>query len=177
MIGKEYFGASGAPAVHKDGYARIDMEYDERDNVRMMSFRDAAGKPICPSVSIHGVCHIRYAHVDGLEVDRWYLNASGKPIQSGEYSHVRSRYDERRRLVEEGFFFGESVPENVTGYAHTTYVYDERNRVLKVEKVDPKLVSPPLHDGPTAHSKFPPSIPGGSETTTEAVPSEKRPPR
>ena len=45
MIETAYFDEQGRPTRHKDGYARLTKQYDERGNQIEEAYFDEAGKP------------------------------------------------------------------------------------------------------------------------------------
>ena len=133
-IENTWLGLDDKPTVRPaEGYATYRKDYDERGNVRRITYFDANDTPCLHKDGNHG-CEAKYDNLN-REIENTWLGFDGKPIvRSGEgYATNRKEYDERGDLRRMTYFDTDGKPcLHKDGNHGWEAEYDERGREVKM---------------------------------------------
>lgn len=158
-----YFGPSGEPVNHPDGYAVRQRRFDAKGRVVQIALTGEDGKPVpwAPlrklSYDQHGrETELAYLDADGKppanreafrrtayddrdnEVRVWLLDAGRKPVVGKDkYAEYRLQYNEDDQPVEKAYFGPNGEPTAaIDKYARAVFTYDAAGKRSRTEFFD-----------------------------------------
>lgn len=145
-----YFDARDNPVAIRDGYARIELDYDDGGREKSRQFLDRDGHPATcqagyarversydalgnevsrrfydrmgkPTLHKDGYAGARYVWRNGHVFETTYLDRTGSPaVRTGGYAQVRVTRDQRGHVKEWAVFMPDGTRAYFNGYAYLT---------------------------------------------------------
>ena len=143
-------GEGGTPVVATAGWAIKKTTYDDRDEATEETLSGARSEPV---VGTGGWAVHRIRHDDfGDVIEESFFDAAHQatPLRDATYAAERSRYDERRRLVEITYLDATGAPaKGPDGAAVVRYTRDAYGRAVETTYLDGAGVKALSLDGKT----------------------------
>jgi energy-coupling factor transporter ATP-binding protein EcfA2 len=134
LTGISYFDVNGEPVVsQKDGYHGLKVEYDEHENLVLLTYLGLDEKP---ALLADGYATIRSTYDErGNRTEKELQGVKGEPVVSKEdgYHSWEAQYDKRGKQIEITYLGLDEKPVLLPdGYATMRSTYDSRGNVIRL---------------------------------------------